>query len=62
MEIFIYVLLYIVLCFFAGLFIITFCSTEKVSSFSLFEITKYGFYSLSFIVIIIAAVVITLAR
>lgn len=57
MEIFIYILLYIALCFFAGLFIITFCSTEKVSSFSLFEITKYGFYSLSFIVIVIAAVV-----
>ena len=62
MEILIYVLLYIVLCFFAGLFIITFCSTEKVSSFSIFEITKYGFHSLSFIVMLIAVIVITLLR
>jgi hypothetical protein len=62
MEIFIYVLLYIVLCFFAGLIIVTFCSTEKVSSLSIFEITKYGFYSLSFIVMLIAVIVITLIK
>ncbi len=59
MNIFKYITLYIALSFIAGVLIITFCSAEKVSSYSIFEIAKYGFYALSFIVIIIAAVVLT---
>lgn len=59
MNIFKYTLLYIVLSFITGVLIITFFSSEKVNSYSIFEIAKYGFYALSFIVIIIAAVVLT---
>jgi hypothetical protein len=59
MNIFKYTLLYIVLSFITGVLIITFFSSEKVSSYSIFEIARYGFYALSFIVIIITAVVLT---
>lgn len=60
MNILLYALLYLVACFIAGVLVVTFCSTEKLSSLSIFEITKYGFYSLSFIILIIAYIVINM--
>ena len=60
MEIVIYIAIYTIACFIAGVLVVTFCSTEKLSSLSVFEITKYGFYSLSFIVLIIVTIIIAL--
>jgi hypothetical protein len=60
MEILMYVILYAVASFITGLLMTVYCSKEKLSSFSVFEILKFGFSTLSFLILIIAYLVISI--
>jgi hypothetical protein len=60
MDIFLVLLCVVVVSFIAGLLIILFWSNEDISSFSVFEITKHGFYSMSLIALIIAFIITSL--
>ena len=60
MDIFLILIGVVVISFIAGLIIILFWSNEDISSFSVFEITKHGFYSMSLIALIIAFIIISL--
>jgi hypothetical protein len=60
MDIFLILIGGVVVSFIVGLLIILFWSNEDVSTFSVFEITKTGFYSMSLIALIIAFIIISL--
>jgi len=60
MDIFLILIGGIVISFVAGLLIILFWSNEDISTFSVFEIAKHGFYSISLVTLIIAFVIISL--
>ena len=60
MDIFIILIGGVVGSFVAGLLIILFWSNEDISTFSVFEITKTGFHSMSLIALIIAFIIISL--
>jgi hypothetical protein len=59
MDIFLILIGVVVVSFVAGLLIILFWSNEDVSTFSIFEITKNGFYSISLAALIIAFIIIS---
>jgi hypothetical protein len=59
MDIFLILIGGVVVSFIVGLLIILFWSNEDVSTFSVFEITKTGFYSMSLIALIIAFIIIS---
>lgn len=60
MDIFLILIGGVAVSFVAGLLIILFWSNEDISTFSVFEITKHGFYSISFVALIIAFIIISL--
>jgi hypothetical protein len=60
MEIFLILIGVVVVSFIVGLLIILFWSNEDISTFSVFEIAKTGFYSMSLAALIIAFIVISL--
>ena len=60
MNIFLFLIAALVISFVAGLLIILFWSKDDISSFSVFEITKHGFYSISLAALIIVWIVLTL--
>jgi hypothetical protein len=60
MDIFLILIGGVVVSFIVGLLIILFWSNEDISTFSVFEITKHGFYSISLAAIIIAFIFISL--
>jgi hypothetical protein len=60
MDIFLFLIGLVVINFIAGLLIILFWSNDDVSTFSVFEITKTGFYSISLVALIIAFIIISL--
>ena len=60
MDIFLILIGGVVVSFVAGLLIILFWSNEDISTFSVFEITKTGFYSMSFVILIIVWIVLSL--
>lgn len=59
MDIFQILIGIIVASFVVGL-IMKLSSSEDTNSFSVFEITKHGFYSISFVALIIAFIIISL--
>jgi hypothetical protein len=59
MDIFLILIGGVVVSFIVGLLIILFWSNEDISSFSVFEITKNGFYSISLVALIIAFIIIS---
>jgi hypothetical protein len=60
MDVFLILIGVVVVSFIVGLLIILFWSNEDVSTFSVFEITKNGFYSISLVGLIIAFIIISL--
>jgi hypothetical protein len=60
MDIFLILISVVVISFVAGLLIILFWSNEDISTFSVFEITKTGFCSMSLAALIIAFIIISL--
>jgi hypothetical protein len=60
MDIFLILIGGVVISFVAGLLIILFWSNEDISTFSVFEITKHGFYSISLLALIIAFIILSL--
>jgi hypothetical protein len=60
MDIFLILIGVVVVSFIVGLLTILFWSNEDVSTFSVFEITKNGFYSISLVALIIAFIIISL--
>jgi hypothetical protein len=60
MDIFLILIGGVVVSFIVGLLIILFWSNEDISTFSVFEITKTGFYSMSFVILIIVWIVLSL--
>jgi hypothetical protein len=60
MDIFLILIGVVVVSFIVGLLIILFWSNEDISTFSVFEITKNGFYSMSLAVLIIAFIILSL--
>ena len=60
MDIFLILIGGVVVSFIVGLLIILFWSNEDISTFSVFEIAKHGFYSISLVALIIAFIIISL--
>ena len=60
MDVFLILIGGVVGSFIVGLLIILFWSNEDISTFSVFEITKTGFYSISLVALIIAFIIISL--
>jgi hypothetical protein len=60
MDIFLILIGVVVVSFIVGLLIILFWSNEDISTFSVFEITKTGFYSMSLAALIIAFIILSL--
>ena len=58
MEIFIYVMLYLAASFIVGLLMVIYWAREDAKPFTIFEIFKSGFSTLSFIVLLIAYLIV----